>query len=179
MSIPDKNKITFRPLAVADIPLTHNWLLAPHVYEWYGKKPPTLEEVEKKYLPRVNGKEPTSCFLILYNGTPIGQIQMYKINDYPNYKKIIQINENAAGVDLFIGEKEYQHKGLGSIIMQQFLKNFVFARLAVDSCIIGPNPKNISAIKSYQKAGFKHLKTILNSEDGEEEYLMRYPKENL
>lgn len=171
-----EEKISFKSLSVDDLERLHKWLLSPHVKGWYDHGKQTFEDVEKKYTPRIKGESPTSCFQILFNDTPIGQIQMYKINNYPEYKQALQIDENAAGVDLFIGEKEFQHKGLGSIIIRKFLKEFVFTKLAVESCIIAPHPNNIAAIKAYQKAGFKHIKTIVNPE-GEEEYLMQQSKE--
>ncbi|OGH88803.1 MAG: hypothetical protein A3J93_01800 [Candidatus Magasanikbacteria bacterium RIFOXYC2_FULL_42_28] len=175
MSESINNNISFKPLSAVDLPLTHKWLTSSHVKEGYGHGKQTIADIEKKYIPRINGETPTSCFIIFYDNAPIGQIQMYKINDYPDYKKIIQIDQSAAGIDLFIGEKDFQHKGLGSVIIQKFLKDFVFKKLNVESCIIGPNPNNIAAIKAYEKAGFKYLKTIINP-DGEDEYLMEKEK---
>ena len=172
-------KITFRLLKKDDLELIHKWFLSDHVIKWYSKKKWTFAELKNKYLPRIFGKAPTSCFLILFKEKPIGQVQMYKISDYPEYKKIIQVDENAAGADLFIGEKDYLHKGLGSIIIKKFLRDFVFAQLEVDSCIMGPDPKNMPAIKAYQKAGFSHFKTIFNPEENEEEYLMRITKKTI
>ncbi len=172
-------KITFRLLKEDDLKLIHKWVLCDHVMEWYSKKKWTFAELKDKYLPRILKKSATTCFLILFEEKPIGQIQMYKISDYLEYKKIIQVDENAAGIDLFIGEKDYLHKGLGSIIINKFLRDFVFAQLEVDSCIIGPDPKNIAAIKAYQKAGFVHLKTIFNPEENEEEYLMKISSTSL
>jgi len=168
-------KISFRQLSDEDLVLTHKWLLAPHVKEWYGQGKQTFEDIKKKYTPRIKNEDPTSCFIMLYDGKPIGQIQMYKISDYPEYEKIIQPIKKAAGIDLFIGERDYQNKGLGSIIIKKFLKDFVFVKLDVDTCVIGPNPQNIAAIKAYQKAGFTYTKTVVNH-DGEEEYLMELQK---
>lgn len=174
-----ETNISFKPLSTDDLQQLHKWFLSDHIIEWYSKKKWTFDELKDKYLPRILGTAPTFCYLILFDAKPIGQIQMYKINNYPVYKKIIQIDENAAGVDLFIGEKIFLHKGLGGIIIKKFLKDFVFTKLEVDSCIMGPDPKNIAAIKAYQKAGFNHFKTIFNPEENEEEYLMKIKKETV
>jgi RimJ/RimL family protein N-acetyltransferase len=170
-------KISFRLIQKSDLKLIHKWLLSDHVFQFYKDKntKPTFTEVKNKYLPRVLGKSQTSSFLILFGKKPIGQIQMYKINDYPKYKSSIQINDKAAGVDLFIGEKAYLHKGLGSTIIRKFLKDYVFTQLDVDSCIMGPSPNNVAAIKAYQKAGLSHFKTIFDGK--EDEYLMKIKKE--
>lgn len=170
-------RISFRPLKKEDLELVHKWFSSEHVKEWYSKKEWTLDEIKAKYLPAILGTVPTQRFLIMFDEKPIGQIQMYKINDHPEYKKIIQVDENAAGIDLFIGEEDFLHKGLGSTIIKKFLKDFVFAKLDVSSCVIGPDPKNIVAIKAYQKSGFSYLKTVFNPEEKEEEYLMEIKKE--
>ncbi|MCB9799076.1 GNAT family N-acetyltransferase [Candidatus Nomurabacteria bacterium] len=167
--------ISFRPLSIKDLPRLHKWLLSAHVSKWYDNGRQTFEEIQKKYTPRINGDEPTSCFQILYKDIPIGQIQMYKINDYPDYKQSLSISENAAGIDLFIGEKKYQHRGLGKHIISKFLHDYVFNQLDVECCVIGPEPNNIAAIKAYQKVGFEYLKTITNP-DGEKEYIMKLSK---
>lgn len=174
-----EQKITFHPLAEEDLLLIYKWYQADHVKINYSKKDWTLDEVKKKYLPAIYGDIPTFRFIILFEEIPIGQIQMYKISDHPKYQKIIQITEEAAGIDIFIGEKDFLHKGLGSIIIKKFLTDYVFTKLGVSTCIIGPSPDNISAIKAYQKVGFTHLKTIHNIEDNEEEYLMGITKESL
>lgn len=165
------NQISFRPLTVADLKLTYKWLQTNHVKQWYGEGKLSQEDIRKKYLPRVEGRDFTTCFVILYDSKPIGQIQMYEIADYPDYEKTVQLETSAAGVDLFIGESGYVHRGLGPIIIKKFLKDYVFKKLNVDICIIGPNPNNLTAIKAYEKVGFKYIKTIINR-DGEEEYLM-------
>ncbi len=80
-------------------------------------------------------------------------------------------------MDLFIGDPNYLHKGLGSIILRTFMKEYVFPQLHVDVCIIGPDPKNLIAIKAYQKAGFKHFKTIFTGK--EDEHLMKITRQEL
>ena len=150
----------------------HKWLNSDHVKEWYSKKPWTIKEIEEKYIPNILNEKPTQGYLILYDKTPIGYIQTYKIHDYPEYAVFVDINENASGLDLFIGEKEYHHKGLGMYIISKFLKEVIFKQSDSESCIIGPEPKNKVAIRTYEKVGFKYIKTIKS--DGDElEYIMR------
>lgn len=172
-------KITFRLLKKDDLKLIHQWFLSEHVKKWYSKKEWTIDELKAKYLPAILGKIPTFRFLIFFEEKPIGQIQMYKISGHPEYQKTVQVNENAAGIDLFIGEKDFLHKGFGSIIIKKFLKDFVFAKLDVGLCIIGPEPTNIAAIKAYKKAGFTYFKTIFNPVENGEEYLMKITREKM
>ena len=175
-------QITFRQLCENDLPLMFKWLNRPHVSEWYklyGKKFPSLEDVRKKYLPRINGEEPTACYLIIYDDMPIGYMQSYRIDYYPAHKEIVDVNQDCAGIDIFIGEEDYVHRGLGSTIIKKFLQEFVFIKYDVTDCIIDPDLKNEVAIKCYNKAGFKHLKTIWNHKDGVWAYVMSINRDKL
>lgn len=165
--------ITFRPLEINDFPLLQEWLNVPHVLEWWDKPGPTLEEVEAKYRPCVTGDEPTACYLILEAGRKIGFIQTYIIADHPEYSVLVDVDERAAGLDLFIGETDRVHRGLGPQILREFMRTVVFAVPNVESCIIGPAVSNASAIRAYEKAGFVYLKTIDVPDEDEPERLMR------
>lgn len=98
--------IGFRLMTPADLPLLHQWLNQEFVFRWYGKRPPAFEEVQAKTLPRITGKQPTRCFFITYDEFPIGYIQTYRICDYPDYAKQVDVGEDAAGLDLFIGHTD-------------------------------------------------------------------------
>ncbi len=149
------------------------WLNMPHVREWWQNDPRTLEEAIEEYTPQIEGSDPTSSYIILYNERPIGYIQAYKIADWPDYARDLAVEEGAAGVDLFIGEPEYVHRGLGAPILHAFLCDVVFQMPGVTYCIIGPAKSNAAAIRAYEKAGFRHLKTVAVSSEEEPEYLMR------
>ena len=95
--------ITFRSLMTEDLPLMHAWINTPHVAEWWDPMP-TLDDVARKYGGRIAGQEPTRSFVIECDERPIGYIQTYRIADYPEYAKQLDVRENAAGVDLFIGD---------------------------------------------------------------------------
>ncbi len=107
---------------------------------------------------------------------PIGYIQTYLIKDYPEYSRHLELNEEAAGLDLFIGDINYIHKGLGAEIIKNFLADIVFTKPEIVSCVVGPEPKNIGAIKAYEKAGFRYLKTVRLPDETEPEYLMQINK---
>jgi RimJ/RimL family protein N-acetyltransferase len=170
----DEARIGFRRLAEDDLPLMHRWLHAPHVHEWWseGKPPPAYEEVVAKYSPQLNAEDPTDCYVILHDGNPIGFIQVYMIADHPEYAAQVQVEPDAAGVDLFIGEEAYVHRGLGSAIMRAFLRQIVFGAMGAGRCIIGPDERNAIAIRAYEKAGFHYLKTVQIPDEDAPEYLM-------
>ena len=172
----DPMLLSFRRLTAADLPLVHRWLNTEHVLQWYGvgsqKGPSTLEAVTTHYTPSITGQVPTDPFLILHAGRPIGYIQRYAIRDWPEYAAVVEVDEHAAGVDLFIGEPDIVHQGLGAHILTRFLREVAFPDPTIESCIIGPEPDNGVAIRAYEKAGFRYLKTVQDP-SGEVNYLMR------
>ncbi len=176
----DSTPLGFRPLAMTDLPMMHRWLRTPHVAEWYYEgEPTTYEGVVEKYGPDVRGEVPNHSYIITYADKPIGYIQMYRIHDWPEYAEYVAEEENAAGVDLFIGESDYVHQGLGGPILRKFLREEVFPKLDVVSCIIGPDEANEIGKQAYAKAGFKHLKTVEVPDEDGPEYLMRISREEV
>lgn len=173
------NNIEFRILEEKDLTLLHKWLNTYHVNEWYNKDGSTYENVVKKYLPRINGEQPIHSFIIVCDAVDIGYIQTYRIDDYPEYSKYVQAEASAAGLDLFIGEKDFIHIGLGKQILRKFLADYVFSMNGVNCCMIGPEPLNKIAIKAYEKVGFVYYKTIQVPDEDEPEYLMRIFKNNM
>lgn len=167
------NKIGFRRLLRSDLHLMHEWLNADHVNRWYGKQKPTFETVVRKYGAKIDGQDQSDSFLISYASSPIGYIQTYRIADHREYNRHVQADDQTAGVDLFIGEDAYIHKGFGAAILNKFLANVVYSDDSITSCVIGPEPKNKAAIRCYEKVGFRHFKTVHLPDEPDPEYLMR------
>ena len=168
-----EGNIGFRRLTEDDMKLMHMWHQNEWVTKWYSGKKLTAREIRAKYVPRINGVKPVHPYIIQYEGRDIGYIMTYRINDFPAYAKCVDVDEEAAGMDLFIGEKEFIHRGLGAVIMRRFLTDYVFPLTGAESCILGPEPSNKIAIRAYEKTGFSYLKTIECDDIGESEYLMR------
>jgi RimJ/RimL family protein N-acetyltransferase len=168
--------VSFRRLRRSEIPLIHRWLHTPHVARWWYEDVGTLEEVEERYLPYVEGKAGVEPYLILREDTPIGYIQTYPLSADEEYAKLVGV-EDATGVDLFIGEPEFLYKGLGPNIIRRFLRDIVFSDGRYETCVIGPEPKNESAIRAYGKVGFRYFKTARVPGEPEPEYLMKLTRE--
>ncbi len=169
----------FIPLQEIHLKQMFLWLNTPPVSTWYGKGEDfhVYENVLNKYLPRTRPGSKTHAFIIQYHSQNIGYIQTYRIVDYPDYNQHVVTDERAVGLDLFIGEEAFLHRGYGSHIIRQFLQEVAFQIPGIEMCIIGPEPKNTSAIRAYEKAGFTYWKTIQPPDELEPEYLMRLMKE--
>ncbi len=170
----DPRGLSFRRLRASDLHLMHRWLNAPHVRRWWYAEGTSYAEIEEHYLPAIEGREATKPFLILHRGKPIGYVQSYRISaeDDETYASLVDV-EDSAGVDLFIGEPQYLHRDLGLHLIRRFLSEQVFSDPTIAVCVIGPEPKNIAAIRAYEKAGFRFFKTIQVPGEPEPEYLMR------
>lgn len=169
---------SFRELRSSDLDLMHRWLNAPHVTRWWYDEGTSRREIEEKYLPLIEGRDSAKPFVILHENEPIGYIQYYPISpeDDEAYASLVDV-ENAAGVDLFIGEAEHLYRGLGEHIVRSFLHEHVFSDPEIEACVIGPEPKNAAAIRAYEKAGFRFFKTIHVPGEPEPEYLMKLTRE--
>ena len=155
------------------------WLNTDFVKQFW-KDPATIEDVKNDYEPYITGEKPTKAYIMMVDGVDIGYIQTYYYSDHADdmgYYDELDADKYSAGVDLFIGHKNYIHKGYGAHVIREFIKNHVFANSQTVNAIITPEPDNAAAIKVYEKVGFKWYKTIITP-SGEYEYLMSLSKED-
>jgi aminoglycoside 6'-N-acetyltransferase len=151
--------ITFRPVEARDIPDLHRWRNEPHVMRWWYEdddSEPTYDVVARNYGPDHDDKE--HRYIIEMDGRSIGYIQMYLLSDWPDYAALIQ--EQGAGIDLFIGEPDLVNKGVGTEVIDRFLQDVVFADPAIEQCVIDPEISNSAAVRAYTKAGFTPVRTV-------------------
>ena len=174
----DDSRITFQRLTAADFPLLHRWLNNAEVALFYGvgddnRKNPTPEEVVAEYAPSLKPGSPTHSFTILLDGRQVGYIQCYRVGDYAEYAKAIDLDDDAWAIDLYVGEDDARGRGLGARVIELFLEEQVFALPGVTTCLLCPEPENDRAIRAYEKAGFRYEKTVWVAEEKAYEYVMR------
>lgn len=154
------NHFKFKPLRQDDLNLLHQWFYEPTIKHWYARdKNWSFDEIEKKYKPRILGEEHVPSFIVYQNNTALGFIQFYVLsNSLPDgiddYKHPIfeqSLPKDLAGIDLFIASDNFRGKGLGGLVINQFISKFLNQFNAV---IVDPNVNNLQAISCYEKAGF-------------------------
>lgn len=136
----------FRRLTSADYELLYRWLCNPEVARWWDS-PASLADVVEKYDPRNAKNWDLRSYVIAFNEVPIGYIQAYDGSD-----------PDTVGIDLFIGEDAYRHRGLGANIITAFVHEIVFSKPVITRCIVDPTPENAIAIAAYHKAGFRRAR---------------------
>jgi aminoglycoside 6'-N-acetyltransferase len=175
-------EITFRPLQETDLSLLHKWFNTPHVSRWWevdGDSHPSLGAVRRHYLPRVSGGDPVDCYVILYSNRPIGMVQACQLDDFPEEKANFGLKQGCVSIDICIGEEYYVHRGLGSLIIRKFVKEIVFNRYNVDCCTVDPAADNEVAIRAYNKAGFRFLKSVWYKKEGAQENILTISRQEV
>lgn len=148
-------RVTFRPLAVADLPVLHAWLHRPHVAEWWDGLP-SLADVEADYLPAIHGRDSTRAFVALADGAAIGFIQAYVVMDAGGDWWPHETDPGARGIDQFLADAASLGRGLGTAMVRAFVDG-LFADPAVTRVQTDPDPRNARAIRCYEKAGFSRV----------------------
>ena len=152
---------TFAPLQESDLALARRWLLEPHVRRWWNDDPEERDYPEgtlDEWRQAIRGEDPTDMFVIQMDARPIGVMQSYRVDSYPDYvAQLGELAEPAFSLDVFIGEPDLIGKGYGPALLRAFLPP-MFARYGVEYCVIGPSRSNVAAIRSYEKVGFRYLK---------------------
>ena len=179
--------VTFRPVALADLPTIQRWLNTPHVYEWWGVRsgPGSLggpgehaatdEQVYEKYAPGVAADDATTLrHVIVVDGRDIGLIQHYRLADEPEYATAIGETEpGGAGIDLFVGEPELVDRGIGPRVLDAYVRDVVFADRRVTRAVAGPHPDNLRSCRAFEKAGFAFVRDAVVPDEGPERIYVR------
>jgi aminoglycoside 6'-N-acetyltransferase len=151
--------ISFRSITDDDVELLAAWFERDHVKRWWR------DEHAEDY---VGGND---HFLVELDGRPIGMIQTYLVDDYPEWKEVVGDEPDLAGVDLLIGEDDLVGIGLGPAVLEQFAREVVFARAETAALVATVEEPNRRSWRAFEKAGFRHAADV--EEDGLPHRLMR------
>ena len=145
---------TFEPVTESDLPLLQRWLNEPHWRQWWGDP-----VVELGYIrDMIEGRDSTRPYIFHIAGEPLGYIQVWFIGHHQSEDWLAsnpwlgELPPETVGVDLSIGPPEALSRGIGTHVLSTFV-----AMLKVEghqTIIIDPDPANVRAVRSYQKAGF-------------------------
>jgi aminoglycoside 6'-N-acetyltransferase len=155
--------VTFRPLAMPDMPRLAVWLMEPHVRRFYQPAPITRDEVVAEYAPMVGNATPTICHIALSAGTPFAYVQSYRNVDYPEWADLIGVVDGIS-IDLFIGDPAFLHRGMGRAFLAAYLHDVALPYFAEQRAYISHAAANTTALACSQAAGFRPLRAFM--EDG-------------
>jgi AacA4 family aminoglycoside N(6')-acetyltransferase len=156
-----------------DIPMLHEWLHRPHIVEWWGGEEarPSLEETHAKYLPHLMAEEGVVPYIAMFSGTPIGYAQSYVARGSGGGWWQDETDAGVRGIDQFLADPTLLGQGLGTQLVSALVA-LLFSQRAVTKVQTDPAPHNLRAIRCYEKAGFRRIKTIVTP-DGPAVYMLR------
>lgn len=167
--------ISFIPFQIEHLFLWQTWIERPHVKNsWFVEGYETTDYILRK----VKGNGYDSPFVIEVDGQALGYIQCCDLYAYrhkaPTLKGVFTHEPlGTFCMDLFISDENYLGKGYGTEIVKAFVA-YVFKNFAAQVLLIDPAVSDQRAIRCYEKAGFKFLKTAY---DGVQEcYVMKIDK---
>lgn len=146
--------ITFRKLEDYDYEyeIIYNWCKNKDIYEWFEQRELTFDEIKTKYKNKLEaGKQ--EILIIRCDNKDIGLVQIYKYDDDLDIKELKKY-KNTYEYDIFIGDKEYTSKGIGSLVIN-LIDDIIYSKYKADSIILRPFKRNVRAVKCYQKCNYK------------------------
>ena len=155
----EKDEITIRDFTETDLPLMLKWLTDKRVLEYYEGRDVrfTMDTLSAHFLEEI----PDGFRMIIeYKKSPIGYAQAYQLSgelfdeyDYPDDGHIV------FAMDQFIGEPKYWSKGIGSSFLKM-MASHLKENMAAERVLLDPHQDNKRAIRAYEKAGFKIIKSL-------------------
>jgi aminoglycoside 6'-N-acetyltransferase len=157
----DARRISFRPLAAADLDLIAEWVRRPHWRQWWGEPDEELRLIRDM----VEGRDTTRPYLILVDGKPEGYIQLWYIGDNASdewvkqYPWLAELSADTVGVDLSLADGDRLSRGIGSAALRAFVD--MLRQHGHDRIVIDPDPANARAVRAYEKTGFRPVPGLL------------------
>lgn len=149
----------FIPLTEEHFSLLFQWLQSPHVQTCWDFEN-NWEEFQIRHQEMISS--PLVFPHIVYKDKiPIGYINYWFVEEDPDFKP--HFRSDTVGTDQFIGVPELIGKGIGSEFIRQFT-NELLSDPKINLVITDPDPKNLNAIRAYEKAGFKKTQIMKTSE---------------
>lgn len=158
--------VSIRKMTHDDYQVMSEWLSTKEVLEFYGDihSPFTLEEVKRKYEPRVIGDHHVHPYIIDLENKPIGYMQHYYHDDKSKEEFGYSPSQHVIGIDQFIGVPSLFNKGYGTQIVRKFV-DYICLNMQVDVIVLDPEITNTRAIRCYEKCGFREVKSINSNQN--------------
>lgn len=143
----------FQPIREQDLPMLHEWLLRPHVAQWWGLAE-SVDQLRQDYVDGCKAPNATRAYIASFAEQPIGFIQSYVVKDSGGGWWEDETDPGARGIDQFLADGDRLGQGLGRAMIRAFLDH-LFADSTVTVVQTDPAPTNARAIRCYLRAGFR------------------------
>ncbi len=153
--------------------MLHAWLNRPHIVEWWGgdAQRPTLADVLADYHPDALAREQVTAYIAMLGDQPIGYAQSYVAMGSGGGWWDDVTDPGIRGIDQSLAEPDLLSRGLGTQLVKALVAH-LFSDPAVTAVQTDPAPHNARAIRCYEKAGFRTVRTIVTP-DGPALYMLQ------
>ena len=155
----ENDQIRIRDFKRADLPLMLKWLTDNRVLEFYEGRDVrfNMETLAEHFLEEISDG---FRMIIEYNGQAVGYGQAYQLSgemfeeyDYHNDGRVVFV------MDQFIGEPDYWNRGIGSEFLKM-MSSYLKTNKGASCILLDPHKSNPRAIRAYEKAGLKIIKSL-------------------
>ena len=137
-------QVTIRLIQKEDLERIRGWINKPEVRDNLVILEEISDEDQKSWYEAYENDDSKKVFAIEYKGEHLGNISLFKIDK----------SHGRAQVSIFIGEKEYRNKNLGTSVLQM-LFDLAFRKLLLSKISLEVLVDNKQAIACYTKAGMQ------------------------
>ena len=155
--------------------MLYEWLLRPHVAQWWGEAD-SVEELRSDYLLGADQPNATRAYIASLGADPIGFIQSYIVMGSGGGWWEDDTDPGARGIDQFLSEAGQLGQGLGRRMIRTFVCT-LFSDQGVSVVQTDPDPTNLRAVRCYTAVGFQAVAPV-NTPDGHA-LLMRCTRQSL
>lgn len=163
--------IGLRVMTEADLPMLHTWLNRPHIVAWWGGRGPSLAEVTEDHAPRALLEHNVTPYIGLLDGEPFAYVQAYVALGAGDGWWEDETDPGVRGIDQSIADPALLDQGLGTRLVRA-IADLLFSDPQVSKLQTDPDPRNLRAIRCYEKAGFRKVGTI-DTPDGPAIYMVQ------
>ena len=150
-----EDNLVLRPLTDAHLPLLYKWNGDPEVVYWSDVGNDTSFDAETVRTIYGHVSKNALHFLIEYNGRPVGDCWLQKMN-LPDVVKSYPIGTDIRRIDVEIGERDCWGKGIGTAMLA-LLVRFAFEEQQVDVLYNVCADYNIRSQKMQERLGFRRV----------------------
>jgi RimJ/RimL family protein N-acetyltransferase len=162
--VTDSIDLSFVPLEEGHLAMLREWLMRPHVADWWGDAE-SVDELRAAYLDDRSQPNATRAYIATLADVPVGFIQCYVAKDAGDGWWEEETDPGARGIDQFLADGHLLGRGLGRAMIRAFVQK-LFEDPSVTVVQTDPDPANIRAIRCYEAAGFACV-GVVRTPDGE------------
>ena len=149
----------FQPLHSSHFKILFDWLKEPHVKAWWGPGE-NWDDFDSRHQAMISSSL-VFPHIVFLETNPIGYINYWFVEEDHDFKP--HFPKNTVGTDQFIGNPHLIGNGMGTRFVRQFT-NELLHKPDIGLIITDPDPMNLAAIRSYEKAGFTKTRLMETSE---------------